>query len=41
MLLLAPPERHERIRDAVNRPQELPFKIDRHGSRVVFVSDLH
>ena len=29
------------IRDTVNRPQELPFRIDRNGSRVVFVSDLH
>ena len=41
MLLLAPPECHDRIRDTVNRPQELPFRIDRNGSRVVFVSDLH
>jgi D-glycero-alpha-D-manno-heptose-7-phosphate kinase len=41
MLLLAPPDRHDGIRDALSRPQELPFKIDRNGSRVVFVSELH
>jgi D-glycero-alpha-D-manno-heptose-7-phosphate kinase len=41
MLILAPPEKHEAIREALNRPQELRFKIDRSGSRVVFISDLH
>jgi D-glycero-alpha-D-manno-heptose-7-phosphate kinase len=41
MLILAPPDRHEAIRDSLNRPQELPFKIDRNGSRVVFVSERH
>lgn len=41
MLILAPPNRHEAIREALKRPQELPFRIDRSGSRVVFVSELH
>jgi len=41
LFLLAPPSRHEAIRERLNRPQELPFKIDRRGSRVVFVSELH
>lgn len=41
LFLLAPPSAHERIREQLNRPQELPFRIDRRGSRVVFVSDLH
>jgi D-glycero-alpha-D-manno-heptose-7-phosphate kinase len=41
MLILAQPDRHERIREVLKRPPELPFKIDRTGSRVVFVSDLH
>ena len=41
MLILAPPDRHERIREALKRPRELPFRVDRAGSRVVFVSALH
>jgi D-glycero-alpha-D-manno-heptose-7-phosphate kinase len=39
MLLLAPPERHERIREALGRPRELPFAVERRGSRIVFRSD--
>jgi D-glycero-alpha-D-manno-heptose-7-phosphate kinase len=39
LLVLAPPDRHEAIRAALNHPQELPFAIDRSGSRVVFVSE--
>ncbi|MEM7508227.1 MAG: GHMP kinase [Pseudomonadota bacterium] len=39
LLVMAPPERHEAIRDAVGRPRELPFRIDRRGSRVIYISD--
>ena len=37
--LLAPPEKHEAIRDAVGRPREIGFKIDRLGSRIIFISE--
>ena len=37
LLLMAPPERHERIREALGRPRELPFRLSRHGSRIIFV----
>ena len=39
LLLMAPPERHEAIREALGRPREIRFKIDRRGSRVIFISD--
>ncbi len=39
LLIMAPPERHDAIRAAVGRPRELPFRIDRRGSRVIFISD--
>lgn len=39
LLVMAPPERHEAIRAALGRPRELPFRIDRRGSRVIFISD--
>jgi D-glycero-alpha-D-manno-heptose-7-phosphate kinase len=39
LLLLAPPERHEAIREKLGRPRELPFAIDRRGSRIIFISD--
>jgi D-glycero-alpha-D-manno-heptose-7-phosphate kinase len=39
VLLMAPPERHEAIREAVGRPREIAFEIDRRGSRVIFISD--
>jgi len=39
LLLLAPPERHAEIRDALGQPRELPFSIDRRGSRIIFISD--
>jgi len=39
LLLMAPPERHEPIRQALGRPRELPFNIDRLGSRIVFISE--
>lgn len=38
LLLFAPPERHEKIREALDRPRELEFRIDRLGSRIIFVS---
>ena len=38
-MVLAPPERHEAIRAALGRPREIPFRIDRRGSRVIFISD--
>lgn len=38
LLLYAPPDRHEKIREALDRPRELEFKIDRLGSRIIFVS---
>ena len=39
LLLVAPADCHEKIRDALGRPQELRFGIDRLGSRIVFVSE--
>lgn len=39
LLLMAPPEKHEAIREAVGRPREIPFSIDRRGSRVIYISD--
>jgi D-glycero-alpha-D-manno-heptose-7-phosphate kinase len=41
LLLMAPPERHEAIRATLGRPKELPFRIDRNGSRIIFVSEQH
>lgn len=38
VFLMAPPERHEAIRDALGRPRELSFGIDRLGSRIIFIS---
>jgi D-glycero-alpha-D-manno-heptose-7-phosphate kinase len=39
LLLICPPDRKEAIRDAVGRPREIRFEIDRRGSRVIFISD--
>ena len=39
LLLFAPPERHNLIRDALGRPRELTFGIDRRGGRIIFISD--
>ena len=39
LLLMAPPERHDAIRMACGNPREIPFRIDRRGSRVIFISD--
>jgi D-glycero-alpha-D-manno-heptose-7-phosphate kinase len=39
LLLIAPPERHNMIRDALGHPRELTFGIDRRGGRIIFISD--
>lgn len=39
ILLMAPPDRHAAIREALSHPRELPFQVDRLGSRIVFVSN--
>ncbi len=39
LLLVAPPESHDAIRAAVGHPREIPFKVDRRGSRVIYISD--
>lgn len=38
LLVMAPPERHDAIREALGRPRELAFDIDPRGSRIIFVS---
>jgi D-glycero-alpha-D-manno-heptose-7-phosphate kinase len=38
LLLMAPPDCHGRLRQALGHPRELEFRIDRLGSRIVFVS---
>jgi D-glycero-alpha-D-manno-heptose-7-phosphate kinase len=38
VFLLAPPEKHEAIREAMGRPRELKFEVDRLGSRIIFIS---
>ncbi len=37
--LIAPPERHEAILEALGQPQQVRFGIDSLGSRVIFISD--
>jgi D-glycero-alpha-D-manno-heptose-7-phosphate kinase len=37
LLLIAPSWRHRAIREALGRPQELLFRIARHGSRTIFI----
>ena len=39
LLLMAPPERHEAIREALNRPQEVQFSVDPRASRIIFISE--
>jgi D-glycero-alpha-D-manno-heptose-7-phosphate kinase len=39
LLLMAPPERHNLIREALGRPRELTLGIDRRGGRIIFISD--
>jgi len=36
MLLYCPPERQDKVRDALSELQELPFSFNRDGSRVIF-----
>jgi D-glycero-alpha-D-manno-heptose-7-phosphate kinase len=38
LLVMAPPEKHDAIREACGHPREMPFEIDRRGSRVIFIS---
>jgi D-glycero-alpha-D-manno-heptose-7-phosphate kinase len=37
--LVAPPERHAAILEALGQPQQVRFGIDRLGSRIIFISD--
>ena len=39
MLLIAPAERHEAIREALGGPRTVSFGMDRRGSRIIFISD--
>ncbi len=39
LLIMAPPERHEAIRHALDRPRELEFGLDPLGSRIIFISE--
>jgi D-glycero-alpha-D-manno-heptose-7-phosphate kinase len=39
LLLMAPLDKHEAIRKKLGYPRELPFNIDRRGSRIIFISD--
>ena len=39
LFLLAPPEKHAPIREALDFPQELDFTLDRGGSRIIFISE--
>lgn len=39
LMIMAPPDRHDAIREACGNPREIPFSIDRRGSRVIYISD--
>ncbi len=39
LLLMAPVDKHDAIRENLGHPRELPFNIDRRGSRIIFISD--
>lgn len=39
LMVMAPPHKHDAIRKACGNPKELSFRIDRRGSRVIFISD--
>ncbi|RZW18641.1 MAG: GHMP kinase [Desulfobulbaceae bacterium] len=39
LLLIAPQHCHGAIRDALEYPREISFKVDRRGSRIIFISD--
>lgn len=41
VLIMAPTQKHEAIREALGHPKELDFSIDQRGSRVIFFSDRH
>ena len=41
LLLVAPPDRHEAVREALGRALEIDFNVDRRGSRVIFISERH
>jgi len=41
LLLMAEPERHEAIREALGRPKELPVIFDARGARVAFIGNRH
>lgn len=41
VLLMAPPERHAAVREALGYPRELEFKVERHGCRIIFISERH
>jgi hypothetical protein len=36
-MFLAPPERHDSIRSALQPLRETPFRFASHGSRIIFV----
>ena len=39
LLVMAPPEKHDAIRQALGNPKDIAFRIDRRGSRIIFISD--
>lgn len=39
LMVFAEPEHHGAIREALGRPRELAFELDRRGSRIIFISD--
>jgi len=41
LLVVAPPDRHAAIREALGHPRELKFGVDRRGSRIIFISEQH
>jgi D-glycero-alpha-D-manno-heptose-7-phosphate kinase len=39
LLVMAEPEHHEAVRDALGRPKELPVSFDPRGARVIFIGN--
>ncbi len=39
LLLMAHPDRHAAIREALGHPRELEFRVDRLGSRIIFITE--
>ena len=39
LMVMPTPERHDAIRAACGNPREIDFRIDRRGSRVIYISD--